>query len=840
MKRHARILIVSLLGVLAAVLFEKAFPVAPGLFVGTLELILEATALVVFLRRQRRSRWGFWQSAFMASALFFLFSADLFYIYFYYLQNIGRPTNTVSLLTSLPYALSFLSLSGFFFMSIAQNLRSFLRSPVALLPILVITPIAARLALPLYANTNARLLFKIIESCSLFGSYSVFIVALFIFLASREVFWVLLTSGPLIFLLSDWAIKVEKFSGHDIRFVDYEFLWALGTSLFCITLLMEKPDKTTHERFEFRSIALSSRLTALLISFASILLVAGSQRELALVKFITVSAALGIIGAGLLAQLHLDQLNQFSAALDALLSGGLEKIPASRSWSPELEKSLRAVLQTKLGEIRRTEQASARMLLASQVAHDIRSPLAALNVAIVTSDALPEDSRVIVRSAVSRIHDIANNLLLAERGTSTPSVSLTAGTEPPTVQLLSGLVQSLVSEKRFQYRTRMGLEIDAELSPHSYGLFAEVGSIELKRLLSNLIDNAVQALGTTGKVTIHLVGAGDAVRLSVSDNGPGIPAHLLPKIGERGITYGKPGGSGLGLYHARTTIERWGGRFHVHSSPTTGTTIEMSLRRAAAPRWFVERIELSPDLAVVVLDDDKAIHATWDRLLSAHASLRLSIHHFTEAAPLSAWLREKRPSSFLGLIDYELLRQSMSGLDLIEQEGIVSSSILVTSRFEEPDVVARCARLGLRMIPKELVGLVPLVARSAPLEPTPQERALRVLVVDDDEMIHAIWRVGQNSLNVDELITHSSIESCEAAKVDYAAFDLCFLDMQISKTDFSVRAAIQFLKQRGARRVIIATGMPLSAYQQTLREAGADDFEPEKVPTDLKRFLASS
>ena len=98
------------------------------------------------------------------------------------------------------------------------------------------------------------------------------------------------------------------------------------------------------------------------------------------------------------------------------------------------------------------------MLLASQVVHDIRSPLAALNVAIATSNQLPEDSRVIVRSAVSRIRDIANNLLLAERGAGAPAASSAADAEPPAVHLLSGLVQSLVSEKRFQYRTLIGME----------------------------------------------------------------------------------------------------------------------------------------------------------------------------------------------------------------------------------------------------------------------------------------------------------------------------------------------------------------------------------------------
>lgn len=839
MKRHIRILGLALTAVPAAVLLEKVFPVAPGLFVGTLELILESATLIVFLSSHRRSRWNRWQSWFMASALGFIFLADLFYIYFYYLKKIGRPTDRVSLLTSLPYALSFLSLSGFFWTTIAGNVRSFLRSPVALLPVLIITPIAARLALPLFSHQSAPLLFRFVESCSLFGSYSVFIVALFIYLASREVFWVMLSSGPLIFLLSDWAIKVEKFSGHSIRFVDYEFLWAFGTSLFCITLLLEKPDKTIHEGFEFRSIALSSRLTALLISFASILLVALSQTELALVKFITVSAALGIIGAGLLAQLHLDQLNLFSSTLDALLSGGPAKVPASKGWSPELEKSLNAVLQTKLDELRRAEQASARMLLASQVAHDIRSPLAALNVAVATGDQLPEDTRRIVRSAVSRIRDITNNLLLAERGAAVPSSSPTVGAEPRAVHLLSGLVQSLVSEKRFQYRTLIGIEIEAELRPQTYGLFAEVQSIEFKRLLSNLIDNAVQALGTVGKVAVNLAGDGDNVLVSVTDNGPGIPADVLPRVGQRGATHGKPGGSGLGLYHARTTVESWGGRFGVRSSPESGTTVELILHRAAAPDWFVARLELSPELTVLVLDDDKAIHATWDRLLSAYSSLRLSIHHFTEAAALSAWLREKRPSSFLGLIDYELLNQSVSGLDLIEQEGIASSAILVTGRFEESAVLARCARLGLRMIPKELVGLVPLVAPAAPPAPQAQQPALRVLVIDDDALIHAIWRSMRAQLGVDELVGHTSIEACEAAGVDYAAFDLCFLDMNIPESEISMEEALRLLKQRGARRVIIATGMPLDSCEQRIRERGAAGFAPDKIPVEIKSFLAS-
>jgi signal transduction histidine kinase len=54
-------------------------------------------------------------------------------------------------------------------------------------------------------------------------------------------------------------------------------------------------------------------------------------------------------------------------------------------------------------------------LLASQVAHDIRSPLAALEMVNEELSALPEDLRLLVRNAVGRIKDISNNLLESNR-----------------------------------------------------------------------------------------------------------------------------------------------------------------------------------------------------------------------------------------------------------------------------------------------------------------------------------------------------------------------------------------------------------------------------------------
>lgn len=62
----------------------------------------------------------------------------------------------------------------------------------------------------------------------------------------------------------------------------------------------------------------------------------------------------------------------------------------------------------------------------------------------------------------------------------------------------------------------------------------------------------------------------------------------------------------------------------------------------------------------------------------------------------------------LYLMDYELPGHRDSGLYLIESLGIQRQSVLVEGRYEEEGVRERCVRLGVRMIPISMVGLVPM------------------------------------------------------------------------------------------------------------------------------------
>ena len=181
--------------------------------------------------------------------------------------------------------------------------------------------------------------------------------------------------------------------------------------------------------------------------------------------------------------------------------------------------------------------------IAQQVAHDIKSPLSALTVLQQDLIELPEEKRLLLRSAVQRIHDIANDLSSKKK----PDESQAENLSP---QLLSGIIESLVSEKRLQHRSRMNVGIEADLGAASYGLFAKVQLREFKRVLSNLVNNAVEALGEAGGiVTVSMSqesGHGsESCVVRISDNGKGISADVLPKLMQRGETHGKEGGSGL-------------------------------------------------------------------------------------------------------------------------------------------------------------------------------------------------------------------------------------------------------------------------------------------------------
>ncbi len=437
-----------------------------------------------------------------------------------------------------------------------------------------------------------------------------------------------------------------------------------------------------------------------------------------------------------------------------------------------------------------------------QVAHDIRSPLAALNIIVSSLTDVPEEKRLLIRNSVQRINDIANDLLQKGKSAASTSAAKSANStsnipaKNPILSTINGqevlkkqnysflvstVVDNIVSEKRIQFREKINVHINVDLKS-SFGLFVNANSNELSRVISNLINNSVEALpNQSGNIEVSVfINSDSKVCIQIKDNGSGIPKHILEKLGQAGISHGKENtqsGNGLGVYHAIKTIQEFGGQIkfqslvsedlkfinkrfsvnqdnlHGNINVSTGTTILIELPKANMPEWFAESIQLKPGQEFLVVDDDISIHQIWNgRLKHLNANEnRIKITSFTSAKEFRDYFKKNLVTEKIFLIDYEFLNQNDNGLKIITDLGIQSKSILVTSRFDEPHILSECEAQKIKMLPKQLAGQISITISKTTLLDV-QKNALDSLsnpiklskydlcLIDDDKLlVHSIW-----------------------------------------------------------------------------------------------------
>ena len=514
------------------------------------------------------------------------------------------------------------------------------------------------------------------------------------------------------FAIIEWGINFELINKDTLQFSFYDLLWFHSILMIWVGLRM-----SPEERIEIQSpnfSRMSDLLSVYQLALAAIptTLIATTMQSasanVAIIIFIFYSFLFLVV---LIKHFIRQQLTHYSNIL-ALASDNDHS-------SFEMNRALEDLPAELIGLAHQVSEVSSkiqknelqhRSKLFAQVAHDIRSPLAALEILSSHLDTLPEGTRLILRNSINRIRDIA--VSLGERETVTTrhgngSESFHVETEVH----IDALIETLVAEKRVQYGIHKNIFIDFQYSESSYGIFAKIDPVEIARAISNLIDNAVEALEKKGgNVDIIIRRAQDLplFQIQVKDNGKGINNSLIKDLGQRGRSYGKPGGSGLGLHHAKNAIESFGGNLEIDSVEGEGTTVTISLPRSDAPAWFVPKIILFNNQDIITVDDDENIHGVWKERLSESGA---SLHSFSTFKGITDYYRthfSDLHEHTLFLVDYEIVGEADTGLDLISKLGVETISILVTSRYEDPEIRRRCDKMGIKMIPKGLCAFVPV------------------------------------------------------------------------------------------------------------------------------------
>lgn len=289
----------------------------------------------------------------------------------------------------------------------------------------------------------------------------------------------------------------------------------------------------------------------------------------------------------------LQPIRRLMGGVQALAEGRAEPIPAAgrdefarlaRAFNAmadrlaEARRQLVAETEARLDlarQLRQAEQLVVAGRLASEVAHEIGTPLNIISgrAEYVLRDLAPDDARVVhLRTIVSQIDRISGII-----------ASLLDTVRPRKAEIQATLLEPLVhsvADLLGPTARRSGLALAVEVAP---GTLALADPNQLQQVVINLLMNAIEATPDGGRVTLAarpsagLQGA-PGVEVAVTDSGGGITPEHLGRVFDPFFTTKPPGqGTGLGLAICRGIVRDHGGTIEVTSRIGAGTTFRVWL-----------------------------------------------------------------------------------------------------------------------------------------------------------------------------------------------------------------------------------------------------------------------
>jgi signal transduction histidine kinase len=224
----------------------------------------------------------------------------------------------------------------------------------------------------------------------------------------------------------------------------------------------------------------------------------------------------------------------------------------------------------------------------ANASHELRTPLTAIKLQVSALRSAREEPEAAehfmtqIEGEIDRLEHTVNDMLDLSQ--------LEGGGSLPQFQRIDMLDLAGEVQAFWQARARQaGLALTLDVEPDLPAVRGD--PYQLRRLLDNLLDNAVKYTPAGGKIDISLrhcpplagKRSPDVVRVEVSDNGPGIPPEHVSHLFERFYRIetrapgGRAKGSGLGLAIARSIVRAHGGQIGVNSLPGAGSTFWVEL-----------------------------------------------------------------------------------------------------------------------------------------------------------------------------------------------------------------------------------------------------------------------
>lgn len=418
----------------------------------------------------------------------------------------------------------------------------------------------------------------------------------------------------------------------------------------------------------------------------------------------------------------------------------------------------------------------------STVSHELRTPLTSIrgSLGLVAAGAAGEiPSKVaglinIAHSNSERLVRLINDILDIEK--------IESGRMPfdPRPMALRPLIEQVI-ESSSNYLADQNVSV--VLDDQAPGALAVVDPDRLHQVTLNLLSNAIKYSPQGGRVTVRLARLEDMVRLSVIDQGPGIPhafqSRIFGKFEQADSSDSRQkGGTGLGLSIVKAIVDRLGGIVSFDTGPEIGTSFHVDIPetsdRRSRPRDAVLGDDGTAARRVLIVEDERDI-ADIIALALVEDGLQGDIAPDVETAKemlarnrYVAMTLDIKLASQSGLTLYEYLRKTPHGLDL--------PVIVISAFIDEARKSLNGSALGIVDWLEKPIDMNRLRAAIEKVRDGAFKRMPTVLHVEDDEDVLKVISAG---LGDDIAITFARNVQQARFELQQKHFDLVILDLTL-------------------------------------------------------------
>lgn len=288
---------------------------------------------------------------------------------------------------------------------------------------------------------------------------------------------------------------------------------------------------------------------------------------------------LALIGAAVSARFINRPLSQLANVARQLAQG--QKPSLLPEKGPAEIRDMNIAFNRMARDLRQTE--ADREIMLAGISHDLRTPLARMRLEIEMSD-MTDEARVAIDEDLGQIDHSIGQLMEYARP---------AGVAPKQGVNVSSILRDVYDRERL-HTSALGGQLTADLEPN---LYARINANDLKRIVSNLIENARRygRSSDNNQAHIHLVATqqGNMLRIEIQDLGKGIKEADIPRLlrpfsrGESARTGGT--GAGLGLAIIERLVGHVGGHLRLLPNTPHGLVARIEIPKVRTKNFQLDR-----------------------------------------------------------------------------------------------------------------------------------------------------------------------------------------------------------------------------------------------------------